>query len=63
MEQKAATNIGQDVPVLVRQLLSSNPRLKYKTAFRNLGVSSNKFAIVWCTYSTQKQLKVQRNLY
>jgi len=43
MEQKTTTNIGQGVPVLVRHQLSSNPRSKHKTVFRNLGVSSNKF--------------------
>jgi len=46
MEQKAATNVGQGFPGLVRQLLRSNSRSKYKTTFRNLGVSSNKFATV-----------------
>jgi len=53
MEQKATANTGQGVPVLVRQQLSSNPRSKYKTTFKNLGVSWNKFATVWCRLPVQ----------
>jgi len=39
MEQKVTANIGQGVPILVRQLLTSKPSSKYNTTFRNLGVS------------------------
>jgi len=53
MEQKVTANIGQGVSILVRQLLTSKPSSKYNTTFRNLGVSWNKFASVWCTYVQQ----------
>jgi len=56
MEQKATANTGQGVPVLVRQQLSSNPRSKYKTTFKNLGVSWNKFATVWCRLPVHKAI-------